>query len=84
MVTYNGWCIFCPQTCVVRAWDMERPLLFAPAMNTFMWDHPLTARHVSDLRAMGYIEVPCISKKLACGDTGTSMLWTYAHFTVKL
>jgi len=24
------------QTCVVRAWDPKKPLLFAPAMNTLM------------------------------------------------
>ncbi|KAL3896148.1 MAG: hypothetical protein SGARI_007248, partial [Bacillariaceae sp.] len=35
-------------SCVVRAWDFGhssrqgKPLLLAPAMNTAMWDHPLT------------------------------------------
>ena len=58
------------QTCVVRAWDPSRPLLFAPAMNTYMWDHPLTGKHVRGLKELGYTEIPCICKKLACGDTG--------------
>lgn len=58
------------QTCVVRAWDLQKPLLFAPAMNTHMWEHPVTAVHVAALKNYGYTEVPCISKKLACGDTG--------------
>lgn len=57
-------------TCVVRAWDLQRPLLFAPAMNTQMWDHPLTAQQVAVLKGFGYQEIPCISKKLACGDSG--------------
>ncbi|KAK7115442.1 phosphopantothenoylcysteine decarboxylase-like [Littorina saxatilis] len=57
-------------TCVVRAWDLERPLLFAPAMNTHMWNHPLTAQQITTLKTFGYMEIPCISKKLACGDTG--------------
>ncbi|CAL1537533.1 unnamed protein product [Lymnaea stagnalis] len=57
-------------TCVVRAWDTQRPLLFAPAMNTFMYEHPITATHVDALKRFGYLEIPCISKKLACGDTG--------------
>ncbi|XP_012940760.1 uncharacterized protein LOC101860265 [Aplysia californica] len=57
-------------TCVVRAWDPARPLLFAPAMNTFMWEHPLTARHIAALTDLGYREVPCVRKKLACGDIG--------------
>lgn len=31
-------------TCVWRAWDPDRPVVLAPAMNTLMWRHPLTAR----------------------------------------
>ncbi|KAF7224379.1 phosphopantothenoylcysteine decarboxylase [Nothobranchius furzeri] len=57
-------------TCVVRAWDIGRPLLFCPAMNTAMWQHPITAQQVSRLKEFGYVEVPCISKKLVCGDDG--------------
>uniref|UniRef100_A0A2R5LMD7 Phosphopantothenoylcysteine decarboxylase n=1 Tax=Ornithodoros turicata TaxID=34597 RepID=A0A2R5LMD7_9ACAR len=57
-------------TCIIRAWDMKRPLLFCPAMNTFMWEHALTGRHIQSLKELGYREVPCVKKKLACGDTG--------------
>ncbi|KAJ8315922.1 hypothetical protein KUTeg_006523 [Tegillarca granosa] len=57
-------------TCVVRAWDSQRPLLFAPAMNTHMWDHPITSQQVERLKSFGYTEIPCIKKTLACGDTG--------------
>ena len=58
------------QTCVVRAWDISRPLLFCPAMNTAMWLHPITAQQVSRLKEFGYVEIPCIAKKLVCGDEG--------------
>lgn len=57
-------------TCVVRAWDCSRPLLFCPAMNTAMWQHPITAQQISRLVEFGYVEVPCIAKKLVCGDEG--------------
>ncbi|XP_017261196.1 phosphopantothenoylcysteine decarboxylase isoform X4 [Kryptolebias marmoratus] len=57
-------------TCVVRAWDVSRPLLFCPAMNTAMWQHPITAQQVSSLKEFGYVEIPCIVKKLVCGDEG--------------
>lgn len=57
-------------TCVVRAWDMERPLLFAPAMNKHMWMHPLTATHMSTLRSFGYEEIPVVDRVLLCGDKG--------------
>ncbi|XP_026220320.1 phosphopantothenoylcysteine decarboxylase [Anabas testudineus] len=57
-------------TCVVRAWDTSRPLLFCPAMNTAMWQHPITAQQISRLKEFGYVEIPCIAKKLVCGDEG--------------
>jgi phosphopantothenoylcysteine decarboxylase len=44
----NGLCDNC-LTCVWRAWDPGRPVVLAPAMNTLMWEHPLTARHLRQL-----------------------------------
>jgi phosphopantothenoylcysteine decarboxylase len=38
-------------TCVWRAWDPARPVVLAPAMNTLMWLHPLTVRHLRQLAA---------------------------------
>src|ERR1700676_5365764 len=38
-------------TCVYRAWDRARPVLLAPAMNTLMWEHPATARHLAQITA---------------------------------
>ena len=57
-------------TCVARAWDLKKPFLFCPAMNTFMWEHPVTHEAVDKLISWGYIQVPVVSKKLACGDFG--------------
>lgn len=45
-------------------------------MNTAMWEHPLTAQQVGQLKAFGYVEIPCVSKKLVCGDQGR-LLTTY-------
>jgi phosphopantothenoylcysteine decarboxylase len=36
-------------TCIWRAWDPARPVVLAPAMNTLMWQHPLTGRHLRQL-----------------------------------
>lgn len=33
-------------TCVFRAWDFSKPVLLAPAMNTKMWESPVTSRHL--------------------------------------
>ncbi|KAF6352114.1 phosphopantothenoylcysteine decarboxylase [Rhinolophus ferrumequinum] len=59
-----------PGTCVIRAWDLRKPLLFCPAMNTAMWEHPITSQQVGQLKAFGYVEIPCVAKKLVCGDQG--------------
>ncbi|XP_046441671.1 phosphopantothenoylcysteine decarboxylase-like [Daphnia pulex] len=61
-------------TCTVRAWDLKKPLLFCPAMNTYMWNHPLTAEHILKLKSFGYIEIPCVSKTLVCGDSGVGAM----------
>jgi phosphopantothenoylcysteine decarboxylase len=53
----GGLCDNC-LTCVWRAWDPARPVLLAPAMNTFMWEHPLTARHLRQLAADASRESP--------------------------
>src|SRR5262249_46614724 len=40
-----GLCDNC-LTCVWRAWERGRPVVLAPAMNTLMWENPLTRRHL--------------------------------------
>lgn len=61
-------------TCVVRAWDYSKPVYVAPAMNTFMWDNPFTARHLAVLRDLGMSVVPPVTKRLACGDYGNGAM----------
>ena len=36
-------------TCLFRAWDFSKPVILAPAMNTMMWNSPLTARHLGQV-----------------------------------
>jgi phosphopantothenoylcysteine decarboxylase len=33
-------------TCLFRAWNFARPVILAPAMNTLMWQSPVTLRHL--------------------------------------
>jgi phosphopantothenoylcysteine decarboxylase len=79
---------------VVRAWDttgtvdadgkLRKKILVAPAMNTAMWKHPITARQIRVLEEEwggeeGWFEVlHPIEKTLACKDVGTGamMEWT--------
>lgn len=36
-------------TCLFRAWDFDKPVFLAPAMNTLMWRSPVTLRHLRQL-----------------------------------
>ena len=59
------------QTCVLRAWDLNKLVLFCPAMNTLMWEHPFTAKQIDILtKELNFVQVEPIVKKLACGDYG--------------
>jgi phosphopantothenoylcysteine decarboxylase len=36
-------------TCIYRAWDFTKPVILAPAMNTLMWESPVTKRHLRQI-----------------------------------
>lgn len=62
-------------TSVLRAWDLEdiksRPVVICPAMNTFMYTHPITKRQLNILaNDFGFTLVDAIEKTLICGDVG--------------
>jgi phosphopantothenoylcysteine decarboxylase len=82
-------------SCVMRAWDYGhvrpgKPIILAPAMNTAMWEHPLTRKQLDTIvdfakdaarRGGGLESSPakvCIvepqEKTLACGEVGTGAL----------
>lgn len=53
-----GLCDNC-LTCVWRAWDWAKPVVLAPAMNTLMWRHPFTRKHLKALAAdFGAAHIP--------------------------
>jgi len=57
-----------------RKFRVRKPVVVCPAMNTAMWDHPLTDQHLEVLRDWGVTVVEPVSKTLACGDTGKGAL----------
>jgi len=61
-------------TSVARAWDYNKPMLIAPAMNTFMWDNPLTGEQLKKMESLGAMVISPVIKTLACGDTGSGAL----------
>jgi phosphopantothenoylcysteine decarboxylase/phosphopantothenate--cysteine ligase len=59
----------------------EKPIVLSPAMNTRMWEHPLTQRNLATLASLpNVLIVPPTEGLLACGETGAGHLapdaWT--------
>lgn len=48
----------------------DKPVLYAPAMNVRMWEHPATRRNVAQLRADGARFVGPDDGEMACGEYG--------------
>ena len=48
----------------------KAPKVIAPAMNTNMYDNPITHQNLQSLRSLGMQIVEPVSGLLACGDTG--------------
>lgn len=61
-------------TTAIRAWDFNKPVIFCPAMNVKMWEHPITGKHLKTLKQWGFIEVPPVCKTLACKSTGVGAM----------
>uniref|UniRef100_A0AC35UHT9 Flavoprotein domain-containing protein n=1 Tax=Rhabditophanes sp. KR3021 TaxID=114890 RepID=A0AC35UHT9_9BILA len=58
-------------TSIVTAWDSEKPVLFAPAMNTQMWNNRIVQRNLETIKEMyGWRQIGPISKMLACKELG--------------
>lgn len=61
-------------TSVALALPPKVPKLFAPAMNTKMYDNPATQHNMNMLKQFGYEEIEPRSSLLACGDVGHGAL----------
>lgn len=61
-------------TSLALALPSQTPKLFAPAMNTKMYDHPISQKNRQLLKDIGYQEILPKSALLACGDVGRGAL----------
>jgi len=57
-------------TTLFLALEPNKRVIFAPAMNTVMWDKPIVQAHVRTLRSGGARFVDPIPGDLACGEQG--------------
>ncbi|KAK8180327.1 flavoprotein [Phyllosticta capitalensis] len=82
----------------IRAWDTtgttilrprKKTIVVAPAMNTAMWNHPITTKQMAllegdwNVRNNGWVEVlRPIEKRIACGDTGSGGMKEWKEIVV--
>ncbi|MFC3928068.1 phosphopantothenoylcysteine decarboxylase [Streptococcus caprae] len=66
-------------TSLALALPEEAIKVVAPAMNTKMYDNPLTQRNLATLKELGYREIEPKSALLACGDIGRGALADIPH-----
>lgn len=64
----NGICDDLLSTVLCTCWAV--PTLYAPAMNTRMWENPATQHNIETLRARGVQMVGPCAGRLACGTEG--------------
>ncbi|OLL26415.1 putative thymidylate synthase [Neolecta irregularis DAH-3] len=83
----NGICdnlLVC--TSIIRAWNTHNPILIAPAMNTYMYSHPITAKHLAYVKEnMPWVQIiQPIEKVLACGDIGMGGMCEWGEIVGKV
>jgi phosphopantothenoylcysteine decarboxylase/phosphopantothenate--cysteine ligase len=64
----NGICDDLLSTTLCTCWATKT--LYAPAMNTRMWENPAVQRNVATLRQMGAQMIGPVAGRLACGTEG--------------
>ena len=59
---------------VMRAWDFSKPCVICPAMNTIMWNHPITKQSINTIKEWGWEVLGPVEKLLACNEKGNGAL----------
>ena len=52
----------------------KAPVVFAPAMNTGMWENAILQDNLLKLKRYGYYVIATVVSRLACGDTGSGKM----------
>ena len=66
------------------AYDFKRPFLVFPAMNTSMYEHPVTSKSIAALKEMGLKIFATNSGDLACGEVGQGRLLEPSEITASI
>ena len=62
-------------TSTVLAWPLEKPMILAPAMNTRMWQNPITQENLQKVQKVYRAQIvgPVVGR-LACGTVGVGAM----------
>ncbi|XP_010537498.1 PREDICTED: probable phosphopantothenoylcysteine decarboxylase isoform X2 [Tarenaya hassleriana] len=69
-------------TSIVRAWDYEKPIFVAPAMNPSMWSNSFTEKHKASLEEMGINLILPMSS--GSSSTGSMADISHIYNTIRL
>ncbi|CAI9761313.1 unnamed protein product [Fraxinus pennsylvanica] len=61
-------------TCIIRAWDYNKPIFVAPDMNPFTWTNSFTEQHLMVIDELGAALIPPEKKTLPNGDYGNGAM----------
>jgi phosphopantothenoylcysteine decarboxylase/phosphopantothenoylcysteine decarboxylase/phosphopantothenate--cysteine ligase len=62
----------------------NKPVVICPAMNTAMYENPITQGNIARLAALGYLFVEPREAQLACGDVGRGALADVADIEARV
>lgn len=62
----------------------DSPVMYFPAMNTRMWEHPVQQENIAKLRSLGFEVVDPDEGVLACGTTGKGRLGSIDEIEAKI
>ena len=60
----------------------KAPVIFAPAMNTNMYENPIVQENIASLKSKGYYFIEPDSGRLACGDIGKGKMASPDHIVM--
>lgn len=58
----------------VAAYDLHKPMIVMPVMNTAMWHYPATVQSIKTLKEWGVHVIDPVSGELACGEYGAGRM----------
>jgi phosphopantothenoylcysteine decarboxylase len=79
----NGYCDDL-LTNIARAWDFNKRFIVCPTMNTKMYEHPITAKHLDILDDWGIEIIDPQVKTLVCKETGIGAMCNISEIVKRI